>query len=51
MNEFLEMGGYGKYLWPAFALGFGVVVLNLVLAMNSLASAKQDARKRMEMNP
>ena len=51
MTEFLEMGGYGKYLWPAFALGFGVVVLNLVLAMNSLASAKQDARKRMEMNP
>ena len=50
MTEFLEMGGYGKYLWPAFALGFGVVVLNLVLAMNSLASAKQDARKRMEMN-
>jgi heme exporter protein CcmD len=50
MNEFLEMGGYGKYLWPAFALGFGVVVLNLVLALNSLASAKQAARKRMEMN-
>ena len=50
MNEFLEMGGYGKYLWPAFALGFGVVILNLVLALNSLASAKQDARRRMEMN-
>jgi heme exporter protein CcmD len=43
------MGGYGKYLWPAFALGFGVVVLNLVLALNSLATAKQDARRRMEM--
>ena len=50
MNEFLEMGGYGKYLWPAFALGFGVVVLNLMLALNSLASAKQDARRRMEIN-
>ena len=50
MNEFLDMGGYGKYLWPAFALGFGVVVLNLMLALNSLASAKQDARRRMEMN-
>jgi len=49
LNEFLEMGGYGKYLWPAFALGFGVVVLNLVLALNSLATAKQDARRRMEM--
>jgi heme exporter protein CcmD len=50
MNEFLDMGGYGKYLWPAFVLGFGIVVLNLVLALNSLASAKQDARRRMEMS-
>jgi heme exporter protein CcmD len=50
MNEFLAMSGYGKYLWPAFALGFGVVILNLMLALNSLASAKQEARKRMEMN-
>ncbi len=50
MNEFLSMSGYGKYLWPAFALGFGVVILNLMLALNSLASAKQEARKRMEMN-
>jgi len=50
MNEFLAMSGYGKYLWPAFALGFGVVILNLMLALNSLASAKQEARKRLEMN-
>jgi heme exporter protein CcmD len=50
MSEFLDMGGYGKYLWPAFVLGFGIVVLNLVLALNSLATAKQDARRRMEMS-
>jgi len=50
MSEFLDMGGYGKYLWPAFALGFGIVVLNLVLALNSLTGAKQDARKRIEMS-
>jgi heme exporter protein CcmD len=49
MNEFFEMGGYGKYLWPAFALGFGVVLLNLYLALHSLTSAKQDARRRLEM--
>jgi heme exporter protein CcmD len=48
MNEFFSMGGYGKYLWPAFALGFGVVVLNLVLALGSLRSARRDARRRME---
>jgi len=50
MNEFFDMGGYGKYLWPAFALGFGIVVLNLVLAMNSLALAQREARKRLEMS-
>jgi heme exporter protein CcmD len=42
------MGGYGKYLWPAFALGFGVVILNLVLALRSLSGARHDARKRLE---
>ena len=50
MSEFLAMGGYGKYLWPAFVLGFGIVVLNLVLALNSLAAARKDARRRMEMS-
>jgi heme exporter protein CcmD len=48
VSEFLDMGGYGKYLWPAFALGFGIVILNLVLAVRSLAGAKQDAKRRLE---
>ncbi len=50
MNEFLDMGGYGKYLWPSFVLGFGIVVLNFVLALSSLKNAKQEARRRMEMS-
>ncbi len=50
MSEFLDMGGYGHYVWPAFALGFGIVILNVVLALNSLANAKQDARRRLEMS-
>jgi heme exporter protein CcmD len=50
VSEFLDMGGYGRYLWPAFALGFGIVILNVVLALNSLASAKQDARRRLEIS-
>jgi len=51
MSEFLSMSGYGKYLWPAFGLGFGIVVLIYVSAVSSLASAKQQARRRLEMNP
>ena len=49
MNEFFAMSGYGKYLWPAFALGFGIVILNLVLAWLSLKSARAQARRRLEM--
>ena len=50
MSEFFAMGGYGKYLWPAYVLGFGIVILNVVLAWNSLKSAKLEARRRMEMS-
>jgi heme exporter protein CcmD len=49
MSDFVSMGGYGKYLWPAFLLGFGIVVLNLVMALSSLSSAKQEAKRRLEM--
>ena len=49
MKEFLAMSGYGKYLWPAFALGFGIVILNLVLAWSSLKSAQAQAKRRLEM--
>ena len=49
MSEFFAMGGYGVYLWPSFALGIGVIVLNVILARRSLAAAKVEARRRMEM--
>jgi len=51
VSEFFSMSGYGIYLWPEFALGIGVVVLNLVMALNSLSNARKEARRRLEMNP
>jgi heme exporter protein CcmD len=51
LGEFFAMSGYGQYLWPCFALGFGAVILNAWLAMRSLAEAKQEAKRRLEMNP
>jgi heme exporter protein CcmD len=50
VSEFFSMSGYGVYLWPAFALGFGVVIVNLVMALNSLNQAKQEAKRRLAMN-
>jgi heme exporter protein CcmD len=50
VNDFFSMGGYGQYLWSAFALGFGIVILNMVLAVRSLNSTKEQARRRLEMS-
>lgn len=50
-GEFLAMSGYGKYVWPCFLLCFGAVVLNAWLASRSLARARLEARRRLEMNP
>jgi len=49
MSKFFAMDGYGVYLWPSFALGIGVIVLNVILALRSLAAAKLEARRRLEM--
>ena len=51
MSEFFAMSGYGKYVWPAFGIGFGIVVLIYVMAVSSLSAAKQEAKRRLEMNP
>ena len=51
LGEFLAMSGYGKYVWPCFVLGMGAVLLNAWLAMRSLAAAKLEAKRRLEMNP
>jgi heme exporter protein CcmD len=51
MSEFFAMSGYGWYVWPAFGIGFGIVVLMYVMAVSSLAAAKQEAKRRLEMNP
>jgi heme exporter protein CcmD len=48
-SEFLAMSGYGRYLWPSFALGFGVVALNAWLAARALANARREARRRLEI--
>ena len=43
MNEFLDMGGYGKYLWPAFALGF-YMALFVVFGFDFLAGMVASAQ-------
>jgi heme exporter protein D len=50
LSEFFAMSGYGRYVWPSLLLGIGAVVLNAWLACRSLANARRDARRRLEIN-
>lgn len=36
MNEFLEMGGYAAFVWPAYGLSVGVLVLIAWLSIKNL---------------
>ena len=44
MGEFLEMGGYAAFVWPAYGLSFGVLLL---VAWFSLQNLK-DTQKTFE---
>ena len=49
MIEFLQMGGYAKYVWPSYAITFVVVGLNILWARRSLARAHAEALRRLAM--
>ena len=47
MREFLDMGGYAAYVWPAYAVTFAVIGLNIFWARRALAEARAAARRRL----
>jgi heme exporter protein CcmD len=49
MRAFLDMGGYGAYLWPAYGITLAVIVLNIVWARRALGQAREQARRRMQV--
>lgn len=50
LSTILEMGGYGAYVWPAFALTAAVMIGLLVASVRSLRSREADLmRLRAEM--
>ena len=51
MRQFLAMGGYAAYVWPAYAVTLAVVGLNVVWARRALARARAAARRRLDSQP
>lgn len=48
-GEFLDMNGYGAYVWSAYAIAIGGLVLNIWLARRQLRLAREEARRRLAM--
>jgi len=47
MSEFLAMGGYAAFVWPAYLVTFAVVGLNIVWARRALDRSLAEARRRV----
>jgi len=47
--EFLNMGGYARYVWPSYAIVLAVVVLNIFWARRSLARSQAEALRRLQI--
>lgn len=46
LGEFLHMGGYGTFVWPAYTVTLIVLIANIFLARGSHRRAVSDALKR-----
>ena len=47
LAEFLDMGGYAAFVWPAYLITFAVIGLNIVWARRALERARVLARRRL----
>jgi heme exporter protein D len=49
IGEFLHMGGYAAFLWPAYVLVLSVLVYNVWSARRAHREARRAAARRLQM--
>jgi heme exporter protein CcmD len=47
--EYLDMGGYARYVWPAYIIVIGAITLNIYTARRALKRAREAAIRRLAM--
>lgn len=50
MTEFWSMGGYGWFLWPAYAVTFVALLANIISARREHQAALREAERRLRIN-
>ena len=48
MGEFIEMGGYGSYVWSAFGLSFTVLLATVWLTKRGLRQTRERLARRLQ---
>ncbi|MCP4927960.1 MAG: heme exporter protein CcmD [Gammaproteobacteria bacterium] len=46
MNEFLDMGGYAKYVWSTYSISLIVLTLTVVLCKRTLTNTRKRVLRR-----
>lgn len=47
-NAFFHMGGYADYVWPAFSIAVGLLLMNAIVSSSRLRKILKTLRKRHE---
>jgi heme exporter protein CcmD len=45
--EYLDMGGYARYVWPSYAIVTAAILLNIHWARRALKRARIEAARRL----
>ena len=45
--EYLDMGGYARYVWPAYIIVIVAIGSNILMARRSLRRAREAAMRRL----
>ena len=45
--EYLDMGGYARYVWPSYGLVVAAIILNIYWARRALKRARIEALRRL----
>jgi heme exporter protein CcmD len=47
LTEYLDMGGYARYVWPAYIIVVAAITLNVIQARRALKRARAAALRRL----
>jgi heme exporter protein CcmD len=47
--EYLDMGGYARYVWPAYIIVIAAIAGNIFSARRALKRARIEAQRRLAM--